>query len=101
LGDIATRAWYDDPGRPATIGVGDAPEDVATDGTNIYVTNLIDGTVSVIDPTTDTVSVVNPNTNTVTATIPVGTEPWGVAFDGTNIYVSNAADDTVSKLLPE
>ncbi|MGC6398946.1 MAG: hypothetical protein ACON40_11285, partial [Ilumatobacteraceae bacterium] len=49
---IAVLAWYDDPGTPASIGVGDAPEDVATDGTNIYVTNLIDNTVSVINPNT-------------------------------------------------
>ena len=47
----------------ATINVGTAPHGMAFDGTNIYVTEYGDDTVSVIDPTT----------NTVTATIDVGT----------------------------
>ncbi|MGB1083778.1 MAG: hypothetical protein ACPG1B_04135, partial [Ilumatobacteraceae bacterium] len=83
---IAMLAWYDDPGRAAVIAVGDGPFGIAFDGTNIYVTNYVDDTVSVIDP----------NTNTVTATINVGDGPYGIAFDGTNIYVTNYVDDTVS-----
>ncbi len=83
-------AWYNDPGRAGVITVGDVPYGIAFDGTNIYVTNYVDDTVSVIDP----------NTNTVTATINVGNGPWGIAFDGTNIYVTNRWDDTVTKLLP-
>ena len=116
---IARLAWYDDPGRPATIEVGDGPYGIAFTGTNIYIANYLDNTVSVIDPTNntatgtvpvglgpvgvafngtniyvanytdDTVSVIDPATNTVTATIPVGTEPYGVASNGTNIYVTN------------
>ena len=127
---IAILAWYNDPGRAGVINVGDGPYGIAFDGTNIYVTNYVDDTVSVIDPNTntvtatvnvgdgpwgiafdgtniyvtnsvdDTVSVIDPNTNTVTATINVGNGPWGIAFDGTNIYVTNFQDDTVTKLLP-
>ena len=63
---------------------------VAYDGTVIYVTNFADGTVSVIDPTT----------NTVTSTIDVGEGPDAITYDGTNIYVNNVDDDTVMKLLP-
>ena len=87
---IAMLAWYNDPGRAGVITVGDVPYGIAFDGTNIYVTNYVDDTVSIIDP----------NTNTVTATINVGDGPYGIAFDGTNIYVANLWDDTVTKLLP-
>ena len=54
----------------------------------VYVTNVSDGTVSVI----------NEATNAVTATIPVGYGPYGVAVDpaaGT-VYVTNDGDGTVS-----
>ena len=127
---IAMLAWYDDPGRPATIGVGSKPHGVAFSGTSIYVSNAADGTVSVIDPVTatvnatitvgnfprgiayngehifvannfdDTVSVIDPTTNTVNATITVGSGPYGVASNGTNIYVTNMGDATVSVIDP-
>ena len=54
--------WDLDQCNGATINVGDSPEHAASDGTNIYVTNVIDGTVSVIDPAN----------NTVTDTITIG-----------------------------
>ncbi|MGB0470335.1 MAG: YncE family protein [Ilumatobacteraceae bacterium] len=128
---IATLRWDLNQCNDAIIDVGNAPEAAASDGTNIYVTNLIDGTVSVIDPATntetttvpvggapdgiafdgtniyvtnytdDTVSIINPDTNTVTNTISVGDGPSGVIFDGTNIYVTNYLDDTVTKFLPQ
>ena len=127
---IATLAWYDDPGRAAVIAVGDRPYVIAFDGTNIYVANSSGNTVSVIEPATNTVtttinvgsqpsgiafdgtniyvanfsgntvSVIEPATNTVTATINVGSEPSGIAFDGTNIYVANFSGNTVSVIDP-
>jgi YVTN family beta-propeller protein len=67
-----------------TIDVGNAPQGVAVNPTTnrIYVTNLLDGTVSVIDGTT----------NTVIATIDVGNSPSSVAVnpDTNRIYVVNA-----------
>jgi YVTN family beta-propeller protein len=70
--------------------VGTDPAGAAVDpaaGT-VYVTNLADGTVSVIDVAT----------STVTATIPVGSQPEGVAVDPSThtVYVANYGDDTVS-----
>ena len=55
---------------------------------NAYITNSVDGTVSVIDPTT----------NTVVMTIPVGRKPFGVAVtpDGNTVYIANSGDGTVS-----
>jgi YVTN family beta-propeller protein len=56
----------------------------------VYVTNLVDNTVSVIDTTT--------NPNTVVATILVGTQPFGVAVtpDGKHAYVTNVSSANVS-----
>ena len=72
----------------ATISVGNGPVDaaVAPDGT-VYVTNVDDGTVSVIKD------------ELVTTTISVGKNPVGaaVAPDG-SVYVTNAGDGTVSVL---
>ena len=60
------------------------------DGSNMWVANLLDGTVSKIDV----------STNTVTATVTVGDGPYGVGFDGSNIWVANYNDGTVSKIVP-
>ena len=87
---IARLAWYDDPGRPATIDVGDGPEVLGFDGTNIYSSNYSDDTVSVIDPAT----------NTVTDTIDVGNGPGGFIYDGTSIYIANYDAGTVSVIDP-
>ena len=76
------------PGAAATITVGTQPIGVASNGTNIYVTN------------TNSVSVIDPATNTEPTTITVGTNPEVVAYDGTNIWVTNNDDGSVSKLIP-
>lgn len=61
---------------------------MSPDGSRIYATNELDGTVSVVDTETDK----------VVATIPVGSIPSGAAVspDGSRIYVSNWDIDTVS-----
>jgi len=127
---IAMLAWHNDPGKAATIEVGNGPEGLASDGTNIYVANYLDNTVSVIDPTNNTVtdtinvgtfpsglsyngtniyvangdddnvSVINPTNNTIIDTITVGNGPKAIVFDGTNVYVTNQHDDTVSVIDP-
>src|SRR6516165_3113296 len=75
----------------ATVPVGRDPMGVAVDPDThtVYVANLGDNSVSVIDG----------STRTVTATVPVGKSPWwGVAVDpGTHtVYVPNLDGDTVS-----
>ena len=54
----------------------------------VYVTNVKNGTVSVISG----------QTNTITATIPVGNGPVGVAVNPLTgaVYTANVGDDTVS-----
>jgi YVTN family beta-propeller protein len=54
----------------------------------VYVTNMVSGTVTVIDP----------KKRHVIRTIEVGTEPFGCALspDGRKLYVSNQSDNTIS-----
>ena len=72
------------------VDVGRAPLGVAVDaGTQTaYVANVEDGTVSVIDE----------SSNTVSATIDVGGEPFAAAVDPAthNAYVTNIDDNAVS-----
>jgi YVTN family beta-propeller protein len=74
----------------AEIPVGREPWCVAItpDNRKVYVTNMADGTVSVIDA----------RRQYVEDTIVVGTEPFGcaVAPDGRKLYVANQGSDTVS-----
>jgi YVTN family beta-propeller protein len=60
----------------------------AAPSTAVYVTNSNDGTISVVETTSDA----------VVATIPVGQKPWAVTVstDGTTAYVSNSGSDDVS-----
>ncbi|HKA53822.1 MAG TPA: YncE family protein [Candidatus Binatia bacterium] len=60
-----------------------------TGGPRLYVTNLVDNTVSVINTATNTVE---------GQPIPVGQDPRGIVIspDGATAYVTNSADDTVS-----
>lgn len=79
-----------------TIPVGASLERVVItpDGSELYVSNADDNTVSVVDT----------NCNTVTSTIPVASQPSALAVspDGKKVYVGNngggvSVIDTVSK----
>ncbi|HXO24400.1 MAG TPA: hypothetical protein VN870_07465, partial [Streptosporangiaceae bacterium] len=74
----------------AVIPVGNGPVGVAVKPStgDVYVTNIKDGTVSVISG----------QTNTVTAVIPVGNGPAGVAVNPLTgaVYTANIGDETVS-----
>ncbi|WP_449602705.1 Ig-like domain-containing protein [Paenibacillus sp. Marseille-Q9583] len=74
----------------AKIKVGNQPNSAAINPnkTQVLVTNRQDGTVSVIDPSTDT----------VISTIAVGSSPHGVAFnsDGSKAYVANYSSNSLS-----
>ncbi|MFJ4723335.1 YncE family protein [Streptomyces luteogriseus] len=81
--DIAT-------GGVADINVAAGPIGVTVDSRgNAYVTQF-DGTVKVIDATS----------NSVSATIPVGSQPKGLAFEphSDRLYVANSGDGTVSAI---
>ena len=61
---------------------------MAFDGTNIWVVNVSDNTVSKLLA----------STGATVGTIPVGSQPVFIAFDGTNMWVSNRQSNTVSKI---
>lgn len=75
-----------------TISVGNGPVSIAANpsGTNVYVVNNTDGTVSVINTTS----------NTVTATITVGGGPTGIVVspDGNTVYVANNSWSNVAAI---
>ena len=74
----------------AEVPVGIEPWCVAItpSGAKVYVTNMVSGTVSVI----------NRSSRVVVKTIVVGTEPFGCALspDGAKLYVTNQSSDDVS-----
>jgi YVTN family beta-propeller protein len=76
--------------KVAEIPVGTEPWCVAITPNNakVYVSNMVSGTVSVI----------NRSTRQVVKTVKVGTEPFGCALspDGTKLYVTNQSSDDVS-----
>ena len=77
-----------------SVGMGAGNVAVSPDGAVVYATNLLDGTLSVIDTTTNTV--------TDTITIAAGGAVWGpvISPDGTLVYVTRPFDDAVSVLAP-
>ena len=75
-------------GIAAIITTAVAPTGIVFDGTNIWITNNGEGSVTELNAATDTV--VN--------SYPVGEDPVGIAFDGTNIWVANSGDGTATEL---
>jgi hypothetical protein len=84
---VALLKWY--PANQTTsFKVGNAPNDVAFDGQNIWVTNGGD----------DTVTKLRPSDGTVLGTFNVGSQPYGITFDGANIWTVNSGGNNVTKL---
>ena len=71
-----------------TITVGSDPFGIASDGTDVWVANYNDNTVSELDA----------STGSVIDTIPVGSGPAGLCSHGTDAWVANSGSDTVSQL---
>jgi len=77
----------------AELPVGKEPRFVAIspDNNRAFITNAVDGTVSIID-------LASPTPELLTTSITVGTEPRGIAFtpNGRYAYVANHTEGTVS-----
>jgi YVTN family beta-propeller protein len=74
--------------REIKVGVEPRAIAIKPDDKKVYVTNMVSGTVSVI----------NTNALKVVKVIPVGTEPFGCALtpDGSKLYVANFSSDNIS-----
>jgi hypothetical protein len=76
-------------GNVGTYTIGTTGYGCCFDGTNIWVANFSDNTVSKLLA----------STGAVIGTYATGSGPTGVCFDGLNIWISNFTDGTVTKLL--
>jgi YVTN family beta-propeller protein len=83
-----SQAW--EAVNPASVPLGGIPQGMAVspNGSQAYVTNV----------SNNTVSVVNTATNTTVASIPVGSNPFAIAVspNGSTAYVTNMNSNTVS-----
>jgi len=75
-------------GTPIPVGRG--PITIAASPEAVWVTNLLDGTVSRIEPLT----------NQVSATIPVGDSPLGIVAGFGSVWVANYLDGKVARIDP-
>jgi len=73
--DIALLRWYEANQSGIMRGVGNGPSGICFDGTNIWVTNRWD----------DTVTKLRASDGTNVGTYSVGNGPNGLCFDGANI----------------
>ena len=73
---------------PQTFAVGGAPIAVAFDGTDIWVANLLDNTVTKL----------RSSDGSKLGTFVVGTHPSGLCSEGANIWVANSDAGNVTKL---
>jgi YVTN family beta-propeller protein len=84
---------------PITVGNGPAGISVTPNGAYAYVNNSGDGTVSVIDTTSNSLIDTDPITEDIIDPIAVGKQPKGgiaVSPNGEVVYVGNYEDGTVS-----
>lgn len=74
--------------NPVPFAVGGFPVDAALDGTNVWVTNRDENTVTKL----------RASDGANLGSFAVGNFPQGVVFDGTNMWVSGANSDNVTQL---
>ena len=85
IADTATVAIVKRDITP-TLDAGECPINLTTLGSNVYVTNSCDSTVSII----------NTADNNSMSTVSVGSNPRSITTLGTKVYVANLDDNTIS-----
>ena len=84
-GTAALLQWY-----TKTYAAGSGPSGIAFDGTNIWVVNRNDNTLTVLNAISGQPTSFSP------VSLPSGGYPAGIAFDGVNMWVTNHNIGTVS-----
>ena len=95
LGENTVQVYDLALGKQKTLAVGNAPQDIAVDGTMLYVVNQNSDSVSVIDTASDTV------TDTIDLNAQQtrhGGAPTSCAVDGDRLYVTLANINAVAVL---
>ena len=72
------------------VGTSTAPNGIAFDGTNIWITNY----------TGNSVTKISSAGATTTYSLGAGAAPTGIAYDGTNMWSSNLLNNSVTKISP-
>jgi hypothetical protein len=85
---VATLRWDQIPLAYGDFAAGNAPNAVAFDGANIWVTNQVSNTVTKL----------RASDGANLGTYAVGTNPLALTFDGANIWVANLSSANVTKL---
>lgn len=83
----------DDPNRPYTTGA--FPRAMEFDGTNVWVANWIDNSITVLDATDGSI------VKTLRGRGVVGQRPVALAWDGSYMWVANWQDNRVFRLTPD
>src|SRR5436305_165458 len=84
---IAILRWYR-ANEAATFAVGPGAGQVAFDGTNIWVANTGDSTLTKL----------RASDGSTVGTLTAGVGPVALAFDGTNMWVANQGSNNVTKI---
>jgi YVTN family beta-propeller protein len=81
---VALLKWFPAYRYPVnnTFQVGRSPTGVAFDGVNIWVSNLSDGTATLLA-----------SNGAVAGTYDVGSQPYGMAFDGSAMWIADYSGD--------
>ena len=74
-----------------TYATGSNPQGVCSDGTNIWIANGADATVTALTGATGAPIAGSP--------FAVGTTPAGICFDGTNVWIANSGSADVTELV--
>jgi hypothetical protein len=80
----------------AASNLGDGPANIAFDGTNLWTTNILGGSVSIITPQAATPY---PPGNVTTVTTGF-MSPYGILFDGAHIWITDVSAGKLLKLDP-
>lgn len=95
-------------GTGSTDGIGASalfklPEDLATDGTNLYVVDTYNNTIRKVVIATGAVTTMAGSAGAIGSTDGIGVaaqfdHPEGITNDGTNLYVADAYNNTIRKV---
>lgn len=106
-GEVTTFAGKSSPGTTDGVGVAarfNGPDDVTTDGTNLYIADTGNHLIRKVELASGVVSTVAGAANMYGSTDGVATaasfaSPKAITTDGTNLFVSDSSNHTIRKIV--